>query len=204
MRRAPSVARSLTLLLTLTAATTAVADQVTDQIDAGRRAYEAGDARVAIQALQFAVAEIEMQLSKKQLELLPEPLPGWSAEDAVAETGGLAAMIAGTNLSRAYRNDESDAGIQISVTADSPLLSMMGMMMSAPMLMQAQPGSSPYTRGGFRGMMEKDDDGNIKITLMVGTRVLIQMQGSGGASREDLEAYLDAMDIANLEKALLG
>jgi hypothetical protein len=77
-------------------------------------------------------------------------------------------------------------------------------MMSAPMLMQAQPGSSPYTHTGFRGMMEKDDDGNLKITLMVGTRILLQMQGSGGATREDLEAYLDAMDLSNLEKALLG
>jgi hypothetical protein len=194
--------QSLALLLTL--ATAAEADQVTEQIDAGLRAYEAGDARVAIQALQFAVAEIETQLSQKQLELLPQPLPGWSAEDAVAETGGLAAMIAGTNLSRSYRNDESGAGIQMSITADSPLLSMMGMMMSAPMLMQAQPGSSPYTHAGFRGMMEKDDDGNLKITLMVGTRILLQMQGSGGATREDLEAYLDAMDLSNLEKALLG
>lgn len=194
--------QSLALLLTL--ATAAQADQVTEQIDAGLRAYEAGDSRVAIQALQFAVAEIETQLSQKQLELLPQPLPGWSAEDAVTETGGLAAMIAGTNLSRPYRNDESGAGIQISITADSPLLSMMGMMMSAPMLMQAQPGSSPYTHAGFRGMMEKADDGNLKITLMVGTRILLQMQGSGGATREALEAYLDAMDLSNLEKALLG
>jgi len=194
--------QSLALLLTL--ATGAEADQVTEQIDAGLRAYEAGDARVAIQALQFAVAEIETQLSQKQLELLPQPLAGWSAEDAVAETAGLATLIAGTNLSRSYRNDESGAGIQMSITADSPLLSMMGMMMSTPMLMQAQPGSSPYTHAGFRGMMEKDHDGNLKITLMVGTRILLQMQGSGGATREALEAYLDATDLTNLEKALLG
>ncbi|MGB5734731.1 MAG: hypothetical protein WBM40_09830 [Thiohalocapsa sp.] len=200
MRRA----QSLPLLLTLILAAGAQADSVTDQIEAGRRAYEAGDARVAIQALQFAVAEIETQLSKKQLELLPQPLPGWSADDAVSETGGFAAMLAGTNLSRSYRNDASGAGVQISITADSPLLAMMGMMMSTPMLMQAQPGSSPYTRAGFRGMLEKDDADNVKITLMVGTRILLQMQGSDGASRAELEAYLDAMDLGNLEKALLG
>ena len=196
--------KSIPLLLTLAIATGAQADSVVDQIDAGRRAYEAGDARVAIQALQFAIAEIETELSKRQLELLPKPLPGWTADDPVSETGGFAAMIAGTNLSRSYRNEASGAGVQIGITADSPLLSMMGMMMSTPMLMQAQPGSSAYTRSGFRGMLEKDENGDVKITLMVGTRILLQAQGSGGASREELEAYLDAMDLGNLEKALLG
>lgn len=186
------------------ASTGSLADQITDQIDAGRRSYEAGDARVAIQALQFAVAEIEAQLRQRQLLLLPEPLPGWSADDAVSESGGLAAMIAGTNLSRSYRNDSTGAGVQISIIADSPLLSMMGMMMSSPMMMQATPGSSPYLHEGYRGMMEQNQDGTIKVSLMVGSRILVQIEGDGSANRETLEAFLTRMDLSNLEKALLG
>jgi hypothetical protein len=194
----------LPLILTAAIGASANADQITDQIDAGRRAYEAGEARVAMQALQFAIAEIETQLRQQQLQLLPEPLPGWSAEDAVSESAGLAAMIAGTNLSRSYRNDTTGASVQITVTADSPLLAMMGMMMSSPMLMQANPGSSPFLHGSYRGMIEQNEDGTTKLSLMVGTRILVQIEGEGGADRQALEAYLQALDLPNLEKALLG
>jgi hypothetical protein len=194
----------LPLILTAAIGASANADQITDQIDAGRRAYEAGEARVAMQALQFAIAEIETQLRQQQLQLLPEPLPGWSAEDAVSESAGLAAMIAGTNLSRSYRNDTTGASVQVTVTADSPLLAMMGMMMSSPMLMQANPGSSPFLHGSYRGMIEQNEDGTTKLSLMVGTRILVQIEGKGGADRETLNAYLQAMDLPKLEKALLG
>jgi hypothetical protein len=194
----------LPLILTAAIGASANADQITDQIDAGRRAYEAGEARVAMQALQFAIAEIETQLRQQQLQLLPEPLPGWSAEDAVSESAGLAAMIAGTNLSRSYRNDTTGASLQVTITADSPLLAMMGMMLSSPMLMQANPGSSPFLHGSYRGTIEQDEDGTTQLSLMVGTRILVQIKGEGGADRETLEAYLQAMDLPKLEKALLG
>jgi hypothetical protein len=194
----------LSAAIGITASAGANADQVTDQIAAGLRAYEAGEARVAMQALQFAAAEIETQLRQRQLLLLPEPLPGWSAEDAVSESGGLAAMIAGTNLSRGYRNDTTGASVRITITADSPLLAMMGMMMASPMLMQANPGSSPFLHGSYRGMIEQNEDGTTKLSLMVGTRILVQIEGEGGADRQALEAYLQALDLPNLEKALLG
>jgi hypothetical protein len=196
-------ARSLASLL-LAGATYAAADPVIDQIEAGRRAYETGDARVAIQALQFAVSQIEEQLRAKQLTLLPEPLPGWTADDAAAGSGGLAAMIAGTTLTRTYRNEGTGAEVVITVTADSPLLSMMSMMMSTPMLMQAAPSNTPYTYGSFRGILEQQGTDTTKITLMVGTRILVQVDGSGAADRATLEAYLEAMNLQDLEKALLG
>jgi hypothetical protein len=193
------------LALTLAAAAPLQADPITDQIDAARRAYEAGDARVAIQALQFAVSQIEQQLTQQQLQLLPEPLPGWTADTAAAESSGLTAMIAGTQLTRSYQKTDTDQTVKITVTADSPLLSMMSMMMSAPILMQANPNSSPYTFGGFRGILEQDANaGTAKITLMVGTRILVQIDGAGGVDRQTLEAYLQAMNLQNLEKALLG
>jgi len=203
MRRFPS-ALAISALTALAVTATAQADTVTDQIDAGRRAYESGDSQVAIQALQFAISEIESQLQQQRLALLPEPLPGWSADEAVSDSGGIAAMITGNSLSRTYRKDDGDATVQINVTADSPLLSMVGMMMSSPMFAQAGTGSKPYTYGGFRGMIEQGDGGDVKITLMVGTRILVQLDGSGGADRATLERYLEAMKLPELEKALLG
>jgi hypothetical protein len=185
---------------------TAGADSITDQIDAARRAYENGEPRVAIQALEFAAEEIKVQLTAEQLKVLPDPLPGWSAEDPESQTPGFAQMIAGTNLTRRYANAETGQRVEITITADSPLLGMMGMMLGSPMMMQAAGGNTrPFSFEGHRGTIEQDPDaGTVKVALMIGTRILLQIEGSLGADRQTLEAYLKAMDLKALEKALLG
>lgn len=117
--RLPRIGTILILSTSLLAGT-AAADSITDQIDAARRAYENGEPRVAVQALEFAAEEIRVQLTAEQLKVLPDPLPGWSAEDAESQTPGFAQMIAGTNLTRRYANAETGARVEITVTADSP------------------------------------------------------------------------------------
>jgi hypothetical protein len=180
---------------TLTAVA-AHADDVTDQIDAAKRAYSTGDEQVAIQALEFAIAQIKEQLQAEQLALLPEPLPGWSADDPVSDAGGIAAMFTGTNLVRTYRRDDG-ASVTVSITADSPLLSML------TTLMQASPSATPYTHAGYRGVLEMHQDGTSRLLLLVGTRIQVQVEGSG-VERQTLEAYLDAVKLDQLEEALLG
>ncbi|WPL15899.1 hypothetical protein Thiowin_00828 [Thiorhodovibrio winogradskyi] len=192
------------LLLLLFSAQPGAADPVTDQIDAALRAYQSGEPKVAIQALQFAAAQIEEQLAEQRATLLPEPLAGWSAEVADSTSGGLIGLLTGTNISRHYRQDRSGAQISITVTADSPLLTMMNMLMASPMLMQAEPGTKPYSFGAYRGMLQSDGAGDIQLSLMLGTRILLQIEGSGGATKDMLEAYLKAMDLPALEKALIG
>jgi len=172
------------------------ADDVTDQIDAAKRAYSAGDEQVAIQALQFAIAQIQEQLQAEQLGLLPEPLPGWSADAPVSDAGGIAAMFTGTNLVRTYRKDDG-ASVSVSITADSPLLSML------TTLMQASPSTTPYTHDGYRGVLEMHQDGTSRLLLLVGTRIQVQVEGSG-VDRQTLEAYLEAVQLDRLEEALLG
>jgi hypothetical protein len=173
------------------------ADPVTDQIDAAKRAYTAGDEQVAIQALEFAIAQIQDKLKAEQLGLLPEPLPGWTADEPVSDAGGIAAMFTGTTLTRSYRRLADSATVTVTITADSPVLSMLST------LMQANPSSSPYTRGGYRGVLEMRDGATSRILLMIGTRIQAQVEGSG-VDQQTLEAYLDAIDFSALEKALLG
>lgn len=184
------------LAASLLAAGSALADPITDQIDAAKRAYEAGDAQVAIQALEFAAAQIQERLKAEQLQLLPPPLPGWTADEPVSDAGGIAAMFTGTNLTRTYRK-EGGGSVTISITADSPLLSMM------TTLMQASPSATPYTHAGYRGVLETHQDGSSRILLLIGTRIQVQVEGSG-VERQALEAYLDAVKLDQLEPTLLG
>ena len=195
---------SAALLLCLGLVTEALADPVIDQIEAAKRAYENNESQVAIQALNFAVAQIQEQQTAKQLELFPEPLPGWTADKATAESGGIAAMLTGKVLSRTYRNETSGAEVQITVSANAPFLGALTSLMQMPMLLQADPSTSLYTHGSYRGMLKEDPGGDLEVSLMVGSNIMLQLSGSNGADRAALEAYLEAMDIAAMQQALSG
>ena len=182
----------------------ASADEITDQLNTARKAYESGELRSAVQTLQFAVASIQEKINLSLLELLPEPLDGWNADEPQAQSGGMAAMIAGTNLSRRYYRDDG-AEVDISITADSPLLSMMTMMLSNPMLMQTDPGTRVYTHGGQRGMIKHEKDSDVwEISLMIGGKIMIQVTGRGIKDQQDVEAYLEAIDLAAIDKTFSG
>jgi hypothetical protein len=180
------------------------ADEVTAQMDAARKSYQAGELRTAIQALQFAAAKIQEKINASLSQLLPKPLPGWSADEPETQSGGIAAMIAGTTLSRRYhRNDGAE--VDVSITADSPLLPMMTMLLSSPMLLQSDPNTKLYTYDGQRGLMEHDKDSDRwEIKLMVGNKILVQVTASAVKNGDPAEVYLKAIDLKALQKAFSG
>jgi hypothetical protein len=201
-RFAPAMAATLAASLIFAAA--APADEVTDQLDAARQAYAAGDLRTAVDTLNFATAKIKEQQTVGLLKLLPEPLAGWQADPAQSESAGLASMITGTNLTRRYVRPDG-AEVNLSVTADSPLLPMLTMFLSSPFMMQADPNSKPYAFKGQRGIIKHDKDANqYEVTLMIGNRVLIQGKGTGMADGAAVQQYVEAMDIEAIQKAFGG
>jgi hypothetical protein len=173
-------------------------------LDGARKAYQSGELRTAIQALQFAVAKIQEKINASLSQLLPKPLPGWTADEPETQSGGIAAMIAGTTLSRRYhRNDGAE--VDVSITADSPLLPMMTMMLSSPMLLQSDPNTKLYTYDGQRGLIEHDKDSDRwEIKLMVGNKILVQVAASAVKSADPAKAYLKAIDLEALQKAFSG
>jgi hypothetical protein len=190
--------------LTTLLAGPACADEITDQLDAARNSYSEGELRAAVQTLQFAIAGIQEKINLSLLKLLPEPLEGWTADEPEAASAGMAAMIAGTNLSRRYRRDDG-AEIEVSITADSPFLGMMTMMLSNPMLMQADADTRIYTHAGRRGMIKQEKGSDtMEISLMGNGNVLIQVSGTGVKDKSEVEAYLEAIDLEAVEKAFSG
>jgi len=178
------------------------ADEVTDQLDAARKAYDTGELRGAIQALSFATARIQEKINDQLLKLLPEPLPGWQAEAAQSEAGGIAAMVAGTIISRTYRREDG-AEVELRLMADSPMMAMMTMMMQTPFLMQASKEMRVYTNRGYQGMIQHTDDSDVwEISLMVGNRVVVQAKGSQIQDQRPVDDYLNALDLAAVQRAL--
>lgn len=195
---------ALTLAAALTLSQPALGDEVTDQLEAARKAYESGELRGAVDTLNFAIAKIQEKVTARLLQLLPEPLPGWQADPAQSESGGIAAMITGTNLSRRYFRPDG-AEVSLSLMADSPLLPMLTMFLSSPFMMQADPGTQPYSLKGQRGMLKHSPDSDgYEASLMVGNRILVQGKGTGLADAKALQQYLEALDLESIQKAFGG
>ncbi|MGQ9658718.1 MAG: hypothetical protein ACUVT0_01205 [Thermochromatium sp.] len=178
------------------------ADEVTDQLAIARKAYESGELRTAIETLNFAVAKIQEQMTANLVKLLPEPLPGWTADAPESQAGGMAAMITGTTLSRTYRRGDG-AEIRLSLMADSPLMPMLTMALSMPFVIQNNPAMKTYSFQGYRGMLEHAADSqDYEITLMVGNRLVIQGKGSRLADSQPIEAYFEKLDLKAIQNAL--
>lgn len=201
MTRSGSRLARLTLI-GLLAGTPALGDEVHEQLDAARRAYDGGDLRDSVQALQAAITEVQEKMLAKLRQLLPEPLPGWEADAPQSQTAGILTAIAGTNLSRHYFREDG-ADVEISIVADSPMIGMMSMLFASPFLMQATPGTTSFTRDGHRGLIEHaEGSSDWELKLMIGDQTLIQITGAGLDSEEPLQDYLAAMDLTAIEQAM--
>jgi hypothetical protein len=199
MTRYAPLAAALALALT---APSLQADEVTDELDAARKAYETGELRGAIQALNFATARIQEHINDQLLKLLPEPLAGWQADAAQSEAGGIAAMVAGNIMSRTYRREDG-AEVELRLMADSPMMAMMAMMMQTPFLMQASKEMRVYTHRGYQGMIQHEERSDAwEISLMVGNRVMVQAKGRRIADQNPVVDYLNAIDLTAVQKAL--
>lgn len=194
-------ALALTAALVLAVDTTA-ADEVTDQLDAAKASYEAGELRAAAETLSAAVETIRAQITAGLLTLFPPPLEGWTADEAQSQSGGLASMLTGTQLSRRYVREDG-AEVSLSLMADSPMMPMLTMAISMPFMMQANEDLKTYSLKGERGMLEHTPGSQTyKVTLMVGSRLLVQGEGSGLADPGPVEQYLKALDLDAIQKAL--
>lgn len=193
---------TLALLAALALPMGASADEITDQLKAAEQAYRDGDLRSAIETLNVTVAGIQEQISARLLTLLPEPLEGWQADPAEAQSGGLASAITGTSLSRRYWREDG-AEVTLNLMADSPMLPMLTMALSMPFVMQGNPDMKAYSLKGHRGMLDHTAGSReYEITLMVGNRLVIQAEGLEIEDAAPVEQYLQALDIPAIEAAL--
>ena len=186
-----AILTTLSLILGLYASL-ALADEVTDQIHEGLKAYEKGDLDTAAIALDSATSLIREMQAGDLSKVLPEPLPGWTAEEAETNTAG-AAFGAGTEASRAYRKD--DEQVNISITGNSPLLQAMSMMFTNPAMMGGD--SKLVVIDGRKVIQDKQEH---SLQTMVNNNFLVAVEGDDLTADESVKAYFQAIDFEALEQ----
>lgn len=192
----------------------ALADDIDEQVQRGLKAYAEKNYRGAIHELQFAISQIQEKLNAQYVTLLPEPLAGWQADNAEAQTTPAALFGGGTTISRRYhkaggnqaRVEQTgvDQQVNIEILADSPMMQALSMFIMNPAMMTSEPGTRPYHYQQYKGIIkhEKDKKGG-EINLIVANRILVKVTGENLPDDKPLEDYLKAIDFKKME-ALMG
>jgi hypothetical protein len=166
------------------------ADDVVEAIDQARKSYQAGDLSGAKQQLDLASQLIGQKNAEAFSKLLPQPLPGWTAEKAQAQAVG-SSFGGASAASRDYANAKGDT-VDVSITGDSAVLMQFATMLNNPALAGAM--GKLVKVGSQRAIQTQDGD----IVMVVANKFVVNVQGSAEAQAK--LAYANAVDVAALSK----
>ena len=171
------------------------ADEITDSINEALTQYKNNDYAAASESLSYALQLLGQKKGVQLQELLPKPLPGWTADEASSETINAAIMGGGINAERRYQRDNSS--VTVKFTTDSPMLQGMMMMFSNPMFATADGGKLEKIKGRKAIIKFNSRNNSGTITIVVGNRTLILIEGNS-VNQEDLKNYAAAIDYQKL------
>ncbi len=178
-----------------------MADEIEDQIQAGLKAYQDKEYKIAVDELKFAMAQLEKLTHDENKKLLPPALDGWTmkADDSGAQAA-MSMLGGGTTIGANYqRNNEK---IHIQIIANSPMIAMVGMMINNPMMAAADENTKPYRYKRIKGI-KKTEGSNTEITLLLAGQIMVRLDGENLKDPAVLEQYLDAIDMKKLKMSLL-
>ena len=178
-----------------------MADEIEDQIQAGLKAYQDKEYKIAVDELKFAMAQLEKLTHDDNKKLLPPALDGWTmkADDSGAQAA-MSMLGGGTTIGANYQRGNEKVHIQI--IANSPMIAMVGMMINNPMMAAADENTKPYRYKRIKGI-KKTEGSNTEITLLLAGQIMVRLDGKNLKDSAVLEKYLDAIDMKKLKMSLL-
>ncbi|MFO8086116.1 MAG: hypothetical protein R6U27_17540 [Desulfobacterales bacterium] len=198
MKKPKSFARLsifLTIMFILISSTTLWADDITDAIDEALEYYKQGEFSPAAESLDYAAQLIRQKKGSQLQDILPEPLAGWSAEEASSQGYGAAILGGGINVERRYYQDTSDVTVRI--VTDSPMLQGFMVLFQNPMYATADGGRLEKIEGQKAIVKYDSSARNGSINIVVNHRYLITVEGNM-VRKKDLTAYAAAVDYKTL------
>ncbi|MGF1531433.1 MAG: hypothetical protein ACFCU4_08735 [Puniceicoccaceae bacterium] len=183
------------LISSLFAVSALAADPVQDSLNEAMEAYKAGRFSEAAGQLDYAAQLVREKKAEEIAKSLPDPLEGWTAEDATSQASGGGFMGSVTQAERTYSKD-GGGSLEITILADSPMVAQMSMMFSNPSFIRQSGGE--FIRIGGQPAMLKKDGSSIELNMVAGG-ALITLNG-GSVDADEVKAYASKIDLERLTK----
>ncbi len=171
------------------------ADEVEEAVKEGLQYYQDGDFSSAAGSLEYAAQLIRQKKGGELEAFLPEPLPGWTAENTSSQAMGASLFGGGVTAERSYNKEDSSAMVQI--VTDSPMLQGVLMMLTNPAVATTDGGRLKKINGQKAVVKYDQQRRSGEILVVVANRFLVTIEGSD-ISQEDLLAYAEGIDFQEM------
>ena len=181
------------------------ADEISDTIERAKKLYQEGKYSEASSELQFAVGQIQNLQAEQLKKLLPDPLPGWTAEEASASAAPMGFFGGGISVSKTYNKEDTGESIEIEILTESPLLQTVMMWLTNPMMLAAEPNAKLVRVKGEKAVEKfsaKDEEG--ELSLILEGKTLITVKGSEITDKNILYKYMEKIDFGAIKKTIAG
>jgi len=195
----------LVVILGLMGMAGARADEISDTIERAKTLYQEGKYSEASSELQFVVGQIQNLQAEQLKKLLPDPLAGWTAEEATASTAPMGFFGGGVSASKTYNKEDTGESIEIQIITQSPLLQTVMMWLTNPMMLAAEPNAKLVRVKGEKAVEKfsaQDKEG--ELSLILEGKTLITVTGSEISDKNILYKYMEKMDFGAIKKTIAG
>ncbi len=164
-------------------------------IEEAVKQYQAGDYAGAASNLDYASQLIRQKKSENMKQLLPEPLPGWTAGDVAAHAIGSDVLGGGVTVSRDYYKD--DASLNLEIGSDSPVLQSVQMMVNNSLFAGAGGGKLKILKEQKAIIKYDETKKSGDVYVVVADKFMVTIKGNQ-VSRESLIQFAESVDYEQL------
>lgn len=152
----------LIFILAATARAYAQADFNTAIADA-KSNYKSGNLEEARFAIQQSLAEVDREIGREILKLLPSSVAGLQVVEGSDNVSGASSTFSGLFVHRQY--GDTIKSVNIDLMDNSPLLAGINALLAMPMIMNSADGSQKVIKvSGYKALLQKQDSGDGTVT----------------------------------------
>lgn len=166
-------------------------------------AWEAGDYGACIKGLRTALGLATEKRAESIRASLPAAPAGWTAVPDRKQDGGnafAAAMASsiGSVVERRYQKDAGKGSMTVTVTADSPVVQMMTMVLANPAMLG--PGSELIEYGAHKAVLKAEGQ-KLQLQILLNAVHICEVNAQG-VTEDELFALFDQALVDRLAKVL--
>jgi hypothetical protein len=163
-------------------------DDVLKALDQARQSYRAGELAKAKEAADRASQLIGQKNAQSFVALLPQPMPGWTADEP--QTTAVGSTVFGASQARRTYSKPSGEHVDVQITGDSAVIAQIAPIMANPQIAGAM--GKIVLLGNHRAIQNPQGD----VQVIVANKFLVVVTGSAPPASK--LAYAQAVDLAKL------
>ncbi|MEQ8807918.1 MAG: hypothetical protein RIE59_02520 [Imperialibacter sp.] len=164
--------------------------------------YKAGNLEEARFALQQSLAEVDKEIGKEILEILPKSIAGFSFVEANDNVSGNSSSFGGLFVHRDY--GDTTKSVAIDLMDNSPMLAGINSLLAMPMIMNSSDGSQKVVKvSGYKALLQRKDAAQAVggYTLQIPfNQSLFTVDFDGAFTESEVTSAANAMPISEVAK----